>query len=81
MKTMNGEIPQIPITTLSGLTSLTELLPHLPLPGPLDDADSATSGPGGPPSTSLLFSQKFEVLLAAQLVEENLKAISQSFQL
>ncbi|XP_013407379.1 nipped-B-like protein B isoform X1 [Lingula anatina] len=32
---MNGEIPQIPITTLAGIASLTDLLPELPLPTPM----------------------------------------------
>ncbi|KAJ8040860.1 Nipped-B-like protein [Holothuria leucospilota] len=32
---MNGEVPSVPITTLSGIASLTDLLTELPLPSPL----------------------------------------------
>ncbi|XP_033636427.1 nipped-B-like protein A [Asterias rubens] len=32
---MNGEVPSVPITTLSGISSLTDLLTELPLPSPL----------------------------------------------
>ncbi|XP_022102804.1 nipped-B-like protein A isoform X2 [Acanthaster planci] len=32
---MNGEVPSVPITTLSGISSLTDLLTELPLPTPL----------------------------------------------
>ncbi|XP_052774333.1 nipped-B-like protein A isoform X2 [Mya arenaria] len=35
---MNGEVPNVPITTLAGITSLTDLLPELPLPTPLQNA-------------------------------------------
>jgi len=31
---MNGEIQNVPITTLAGIASLTDLLPELPVPGP-----------------------------------------------
>lgn len=31
---VNGEMPSVPITTLSGIASLTDLLPELPVPGP-----------------------------------------------
>jgi len=50
---MNGDIPNVPVTTLSGLASLTQLLPELPLPGPLPGASSSSG-------SSLLFHQRVE---------------------